>query len=203
VPLQKCACGHELEIASPLESTGTAADARPEPGSVTLCIECGRCYQFNSRLEIGRPIDAARLPGIDSEQLRAIRRAQDLIRDMAAKRLFDRSLSPGYIACCERAEELARRWIQCAVKKERRRRPRSILPRPKLRLPDPAILLVAPLETLAARIAGNRTARDLLAHLSVREPDLTVFMLRVVAARLALDVETVPLSALGLSVGQS
>lgn len=195
MPLFKCACGHEaLEIASPLENTGTPADATPEPGSLTLCIGCGRCYQFGASLELVGPLDAARLPGMGQEQLAEIRLAQDAIRDMAARRLFDRTLPAGYIACCERAEELTRRWLD--ANDGRRETVR-------FRLPDPAILLVAPLEPLAPRIAGNRRSRKLLAHLCQREPDLTVFMLRVVAVRLGLEVETVPLGALGLAVGQS
>jgi hypothetical protein len=194
VPPARCVCGHELELATPLERLGTAADARPTPGSLTLCIGCGRCYQFGERLGLGRPVDPACLPNISAEQLAQIRGVQDLIRDTAARRMFDRSLPPGYIACCERAERRARDWLDGH---EGRR------DNVRLRLPDPGVLLVAPLEVLAPRIAATKSTRKLLAYLIQGEPDLTVFQLRVIAARLALDVETVPFSALGISVPQS
>ncbi len=77
VPVGRCVCGQEFELATPLQNTGTSKTARPEPGSLTLCIRCARAYQFDKDMR-HVPVDLGKL-NIDADQLREIRRAQRAI----------------------------------------------------------------------------------------------------------------------------
>lgn len=82
VPASRCVqCAHELEAATPLPGHAEP-DAMPTPGSLTLCIGCGKAYMFGQRLELA-PVDLELLD-IDPDQLRELRRAQRVIVLMRA-----------------------------------------------------------------------------------------------------------------------
>jgi hypothetical protein len=62
----RCSCGTVLEAATPLP--GTEPDAVPQPGDVTVCLDCGKAYTFAGDLGIV-PLDLATLPPEDRRQV--------------------------------------------------------------------------------------------------------------------------------------
>jgi len=178
-------CGEAFDVHEP--AAGTRADATPSPGSLLVCGGCGALYQIGQGLEPER-IELEQLADIADDQRVAIAEAQERIRERAA-----RLPPPGYVAGIERVERLARGWLDRNRKGER----------PRLRMADGSMFVIAPLGAIAGRIAANTRARDLLAYLLRMEPDLTVFMLRVAALRIGLPIETVSLSELGFDVPKS
>jgi hypothetical protein len=179
-------CAEPFDVQTP--AVGTPVHAKPEPGSVLLCGHCGTLYRLGTD---GEPY------GVDLKDLEPMDPTQRAELELAQKRLRRRAqMEPpkGYLDAIVRTERAAASWL------ERNRRREA----PRFRLPSPDILLAAALRPLVPRIGGNQTARELLAHLVRLEPGLTVFMVRVVAARQeAIAVETVGLSDLGIDVGRS
>ena len=58
LPLCICPrCGHKLDAAS----TPDGSDHVPKPGDVTLCIECGCLFEFDSQMRV-KKVDLHTLP---------------------------------------------------------------------------------------------------------------------------------------------
>ena len=168
-------------------AAGTPEDAAPVPGSLLVCGGCGVLYRLGEDLEPER-IELDAIADMGAEQREAIAAAQRYFRERAA-----RMPPPGYVAGIDRAERLTRAWLDRNRKGER----------PRLRMADSSIFVVAPLDAIAPRVAANARASQLIAYLLRLEPELTVFMLRVAAVRIGLPIETVSLSDLGFAVGQA
>jgi len=79
-PATQCVqCGKQLEAATPLRGHA-ARDASPHAGDLTLCLGCGKAYQFGASLEL-IPVDLDALP-MDPAQRGELRRAQAVIQSL-------------------------------------------------------------------------------------------------------------------------
>jgi len=67
----RCSCGHEIEAATPAPGTGTARDAMPKPGDLTVCLRCGKAWQFDDGLGLA-PLDVDALPPGDRANVRRL-----------------------------------------------------------------------------------------------------------------------------------
>jgi hypothetical protein len=83
MPVQRCVCGHEVSIASPMPGSTFRGDRPKEDGSsLTVCIRCARAYRFVAGFQL-EPLDVDTLD--DEDAKRAIRRAQAAIVTMHRK----------------------------------------------------------------------------------------------------------------------
>jgi hypothetical protein len=75
MPKSRCVCGYEVDAATPAPVPGTARDARPKPGDLTVRLRCGRAWQFDVEGKLA-PIDVMKL---SPEDLANVRRVQAAI----------------------------------------------------------------------------------------------------------------------------
>jgi hypothetical protein len=180
-------CAEAFDMQTP--AIGMPPKATPDAGDLAVCGGCGLLYQIG---EDGEPhrTDLARFVNMDPKQKAQLEAMQEHFRGRA-------QIQPpaDYTNTVVRAEKMLLGWLAR----------RANRPRPLFRLPHPDILLAAELRPLVPRIGGNAAARELLAYLVRMEPGLTVFMVRVLVSgkENAIDVETVPLTDLGIEVGTS
>jgi hypothetical protein len=62
-----CECGHKMDACS--------GPTRPEPGDITLCIECGSLNSFDENLKLTKPTDEQYFEAAASPELQKLRRA--------------------------------------------------------------------------------------------------------------------------------